>query len=128
MPRLDNNFTNAEFSSRNRTLDPGRIYMAEVMDTRNVTRAGEIKVWIMGSDIPRDDQKRWITASYASPFFGTSPYSISEINNYMTSPKSFGIWFPMPFVGNKVFIFYPNITGENITPFWFSCPINSSIN
>lgn len=128
MPRLDNNFTNTEFSSRNRTLDPGRIYMAEVMDTRNVTRAGEIKVWIMGSDIPRDDKERWITALYASPFFGTSPYNSSDINNYMTSPKSFGMWFPMPFVGNKVFIFYPNITGENITPFWFACPINSSTN
>ena len=128
MPRLDNYLTNSEIYSRNRALDTGRIYMAEVMDTRNVTRAGDIKVWIMSSDIPKEDKSRWITASYASPFFGTSPYSPNENNDFVNSPISFGAWFPIPFVGNKVFVFYPCVTGENVLPFWFSCPMNSMTN
>ena len=128
MPRLDNYLTSSEIFSRNRALDPGRIYMAEVMDTRNVTRAGDIKVWIMSSDIPKDDKSRWITASYASSFFGTSPYNPNENNDFINSPTSFGAWFPIPFVGNKVFIFYPCVSGENVLPFWFACPVNCMTN
>lgn len=128
MPRLDNYLTKSEKYSRDRALDVGRIYMAEVMDTRNVDRAGDIKVWIMGSDIPKEDKTRWITASYASSFFGTSPYYANENNDFINSPTSFGAWFPIPFIGNKVFIFYPCITGENIMPYWFACPINGMTN
>ena len=102
--------------------------MAEVMDTRNITRAGEIKVWVIGSNIPRDDEKRWIIANYASPFYGTTPYNANTGEDFSQAPTSFGAWFPMPFVGNKVFIFYPSITGENVNAFWFSCPINPMMN
>lgn len=123
MPRLDNYITNAELQSRNRSMDVGRIYMAEVMDTRNVTRSGDIKVWIVDSNIPKDDESRWVTASYASPFYGTSDYDVNDLK-----PTSFGMWFPIPYVGNYVFIFYPCITGENVLPYWFSCPMNSSMN
>ena len=124
MPRLDNFLTSKETKVRDSALDTGRIYMAEVMDTRNVDRAGDIKVWIINSDIPRDDHRRWITASYASPFFGTSPYeSNTDIN-----PTSFGAWFPIPFVGNRVFFFYPCVSGENVMPYWFSCPVNNMTN
>lgn len=124
MPRLDNFLTSKETKVRDSALDTGRIYMAEVMDTRNVDRAGDIKVWIINSDIPRDDHRRWITASYASPFFGTSPYeSNTDIN-----PTSFGAWFPIPFVGNRVFVFYPCVSGENVMPYWFSCPVNNMTN
>ena len=124
MPRLDSYITEKERQTQDRILDTGRIYLAEVMDTRNINRSGDIKVWIPESTIDRDDEARWITASYASPFFGTTPYNSNDNNN----PTSFGMWFPMPFVGNYVFVFYPCMSGENISPYWFSCPINSLMN
>ena len=121
MPRLDRFFTKSEATSRDTGLDLGRIYMAEVMDTRNLTRSGEIKVWVMGTNIPREDSTRWITANYASNFYGTSPYQANDMNEFeYNAPVSFGAWFPMPFVGNYVFIFYPAITGENVSPYWFA--------
>lgn len=128
MARLDNYFTQNEIKNRKRTFDTGRIYLAEVMDTRNVTRSGDIKVWVIGSDINRDDSERWITASYASPFFGNSVYEPTSTNDFEQAPISFGLWFPIPFVGNRVFIFYPCISGENLSPYWFACPINPVTN
>lgn len=129
MPRLDRFFTKSEATSRDTGLDLGRIYMAEVMDTRNLTRSGELKVWILGTNIPREDSTRWITANYASNFYGTSPYQANDMNEFeYNAPVSFGAWFPMPFVGNYVFIFYPAITGENVLPYWFACPVNPMMN
>lgn len=129
MPRLDRWLTKSEKVVRDSDLDLGRIYMAEVMDTRNLTRSGEIKVWVVGSNIPKDDSTRWLTANYASNFYGTSPYEANDMNSFeYNAPVSFGAWFPMPFVGNYVFIFYPAITGENVSPYWFACPVNPMMN
>ena len=128
MPRSDRSFSYKEFHNVSNSFDKGRIYIAEVMDTRNCNRAGEIKVWVIGSEIPRDDSERWVTASYASSFYGTSPYEANDIKEFEYSPISFGAWFPIPFVGNKVFIFYPVGTGENINPYWFACPVNPRMN
>ena len=109
-------------------FDTGRIYMAEVKDTRNRNRAGEIKVWVLGSNIPREDSSRWVTASYASSFFGTSTYEVNDIKEFEYSPISFGAWFPIPFIGNKVFIFYPAMTGSNVNPYWFAFTVNPRMN
>lgn len=128
MPRLDNFFTKKEHKNLGKYLDKGRIYMAEVMDTRNILRGGEIKVWVIGSEIPREDYRRWITASYASSFYGTTPYEANDMKEFDYTPTSFGAWFPMPFVGNRVFIFYPAVTGENINAYWFACPVNPIMN
>ena len=128
MPRLGRTFSKNEQKNLQKYLDVGRIYMAEVMDTRNLLRAGEIKVWVIGSQIPRDDASRWITANYASSFYGTTPYEANDTKDFDYSPTSFGAWFPMPFIGNRVFIFYPAITGENINAYWFACPVNPIMN
>ena len=120
MPRLGRTFSKNEQKNLQKYWDVGRIYMAEVMDTRNLLRAGEIKVWVIGSQIPRDDASRWITANYASSFYGTTPYEANDTKDFDYSPTSFGAWFPMPFIGNRVFIFYPAITGENINAYWFA--------
>ena len=82
MPRSDRSFSYKEFHNVSNSFDKGRIYIAEVMDTRNCNRAGEIKVWVLGSGIPRDDSERWVTASYASSFYGTSPYEANDIKEF----------------------------------------------
>ena len=128
MARFDYFLTDREKEARNRTFDTSKIYMAEVMDTRNVTQAGEIKVWVLNSNVDKNDSSKWVTCSYCSPFYGTTPYFSSGINDFKNSPKSFGAWFPIPCVGNFVFIFYACIYGENILPYWFGCPVDSDMN
>ena len=66
MARLDGYMTTSEFESRNSCFDTGRIYLAEVMDTRNITNAGELKVWILKSGLDREDREKWVTVSYCS--------------------------------------------------------------
>lgn len=134
MPRLDSYLTNKEKQNQKDYFDVGRIYMAEVMDTRNVARAGEIKVWVLGSNFEKKDSSKWLTASYASPFYGTYENQNEIFYEKGVEKKgdeectSFGMWFPMPYVGNYVFIFYPNITGENVLPYWFACPMRQEAN
>lgn len=132
MPRFDNNLTVREKNRYYKNFDPTRIYMAKVMDTRNVSRAGEILVHVIGGDSDENNPRTWVTAAYASSFFGVTPYSGSanqadNSNTFETSPKSFGSWFPMPCVGNYVFIFFPASAGELTNAYWFACPVNPSI-
>lgn len=164
MARDDYNLTLRDKQARDTFFDTGRIYLAKVKDVRNVTRGGELKVWLYNSGLDENDEDKWITAYYCSNFFGTSPYeanntvkdksnnksnTTSDIidsekvistpktkdnnqsnsdNNYESVPKSFGSWFPMPCVGNDVFIFYPCITGETLRPYWFGSPVNADRN
>lgn len=165
MPRDDYNLSTADRQARDSYFDTSRIYLAKVKDVRNVTRGGELKVWLYNSGLDESDSEKWITAYYCSNFFGTSPYNSnnnteqrSDANNsvqgntinsekivssnsssatssndnkgsnYEDVPKSFGSWFPMPCVGNDVFIFYPCVTGETLRPYWFGSPVNADKN
>ena len=128
MARLDTTLTREEKQSRNRSFDKSRIYMAEVMDTRSILRGGELKVWILSSNNNKENPSNWVTAYYASSIYGTTPIAPNQTNNPKNSPQSFGSWFPMPYVGNYVFVFYPCITGENSNPYWFACPVNPNMN
>lgn len=124
MSRLDHTFTKSEIKSKDNRFDTNRIYMARVMDTRSVLRAGDMKVWVYNSGIDMNDSSKWITASYCSPFFGVTPYNSNTTISFENNPTSFGLWLPQPYVGNKVFIFFPNINGENIHAYWFGCPMD----
>jgi hypothetical protein len=124
MARFNQLFTKAEKETLYKRFDTTRIYLAEVMDTRSVLRAGDMKVWLYGSAIDKTDQSKWVTASYCSPFFGTTPYENNTTIDFETNPTSFGMWFPMPYVGNKVFVFFPNVNGESSRAYWFGCPMN----
>lgn len=128
MSKLNSKMTRRQYESNKQKFDTGRIYMAEVMDVRNTSRSGELLVYIIGSELEKNDSRNWIVASYASNFYGTTPYDRNSSPDYAQDPKSFGSWFPMPCVGNYVFIFFPVSSGENTNAFWFACPINPNAN
>ena len=69
MPRLNDRLKKSEYKQIKRRFDTGRIYMAEVMDTRNVSKSGEILVHVIGSGLNKEDSRNWIVANYASNFF-----------------------------------------------------------
>ena len=127
MARFDGKLTKEEERVYEKRIDPRRIYMAKVMDTRSPTRAGEILVYIIDSGLDEKDSRNWFIASYASGFFGTNYYDGSSNGSYEKDPQSFGSWFPIPCVGNYVFVFFPVVSGENTRCFWFSCPVNPGL-
>lgn len=128
MPTLNNKLTKKEKAQYKRTFDTSRIYMAEVMDTRSASKSGDIMVYLIGCGKKKEDSRNWIHASYASNFYGTTPYEAQSNSTYENSPQSFGQWFPIPCVGNFVFVFFPVTSIENIACFWFACPVNPFTN
>lgn len=128
MPRLNMKLTPKEKEQYKRPYDTGRIYMAEVMDVRNVSRSGDLLVYLIGSDLDKEDEHNWVHASYASNFFGTTPYEAQSDSTYENAPQSFGQWFPLPCVGNFVFVFFPVSSAENIMCYWFACPVSPFTN
>lgn len=125
MPRIDSVLTKNELENRQRTFDKNRIYFAEVMDTRDPMHAGRVKVWIMGQDIPKNDPKRWMIARHVSSYYGNSPIPASGGN---LSVNSYGSNNSIPYTGTIVAVFFPAISGENVTPYWFGCPMDDIIN
>ena len=113
-----------QIKTRNEVFDKSRIYMAEVMDTRSPTRAGELLVWVLNSNTPRDNPENWVLAKSCVSSFGLS-VTDSEVSSdyYDTQVTSYGQWNPIPYVGSYVFIFYPNIQGGNASPYWFGSPM-----
>lgn len=123
-----NSFLNKnDIESNKSKFDNSRITIAEVMDTRSFSRSGDLKVWIPGSRIPKDDSSRWITARYASPFYGTSSPSRTYQQSFSAKAKSYGMFFVPPDIGNTVFVFFPNIYGENSLCYWFACPVDPEL-
>lgn len=104
--------------------DKSRIYMAEVMDSRSPTKYGEILVWVLNSNTERSNPLNWVLAKPCASNFGLT-VNDSELNvdNYNTQVTSYGCWNTVPYVGNYVFIFYPNIQGGNSSPYWFGSPM-----
>ena len=122
MSRLDAYLNNSEKEYRNIVQDNSQIYIAEVMDTRSPTRCGDIKVWVLNSQTDKFDPNSWITASYCSMMYG----SISNDKELDNDTSTFGVWFPTPYVGNYVFIFFPCVIGQNSTAYWFGSPMGLS--
>lgn len=127
MAEISSYITKQDKKSFDSKFDNGRITVAEVMDTRNYSRTGEIKVWIPTSRIPREDKSRWVIARYASPFYGVTTSQNTYQQSYNVQQKSYGFFFVPPDVGNKVFIFYPNIQGSNVLAYWFACPVDPAL-
>lgn len=124
MARYDSFLTKREEQSRKKLQDNGRIYIAEVMDTRSPSRSGEIKVWVLNSNTDKKDPDTWVVAKCASNSFGTTiNRNIQNTNNFKEQPTSYGWWNPIPYVGSYVFIFFPCIIGENTEAYWFGSPM-----
>ena len=77
------------------------------------TRAGRIDVYIADFGAPNpDDKSSWITVSYMSPFFGSTPPSAgskdTEYGSYTTNPTSYGMWYSPPDLGSSVVCIFIN--------------------
>lgn len=112
--------TQNENKSIANTFDVTRIHIAEVMDTRNVTANGAIKIWLLNSPFPKTEQDKWLTAYYSTPFAGTTPDDTLN-NEFEHTKKSYGMWFPVPDVGNHVLVCFANGRNGNTDLYYFAC-------
>jgi hypothetical protein len=85
-----------------------------VMNNVDPTRSGRLQVYIEAfSDGDMSDTSRWVTVSYLSPFFGSTPPSTangsnSDVGRYPGNQCSYGMWFTPPDLGITVMCFFIN--------------------
>ena len=120
MPIMNRKLSESERSSVEGYHSKNSIFLAEVMDTRSPKGNGDIKVWVLGTVNDKNKPENWIVA-----------HSINDINTSIVSEKttnedsfngvqtSSGEWKPKPFVGNYVFIFYPQDQSNSNEAYYF---------
>lgn len=106
-------------------FNPEFIQLATVMDNRDPTDSGKLKVWVIGSQSNRDDKDSWIEAAYCSPFAGRTP-GIPGAQSYQQFPKGYGFWAVPPDVGCTVVICF--IQARPFQALWFGCVYDDRMN
>lgn len=106
-------------------FNPQFVQLATVMDNRDPTRTGKLKVWVQNSQSDRDSKGSWLTASYLSPFAGRTPGQPGA-ESYQQFPKGYGFWAVPPDVGTTVAIFFAN--GNIHDCWWFACGYDDRMN
>jgi hypothetical protein len=89
-------------------------YSGIVMNNVDPTRSGRLQVYIEAfSDGDMNNERRWVTVSYLSPFFGSTPPPAtsgtnSDVGAYPGNQCSYGMWFTPPDLGITVMCFFIN--------------------
>jgi hypothetical protein len=84
-------------------------FIGEVMNNHDPSRIGRVQVYIpeFGTG-DKTDSSSWRTVRYLSPFFGSTQHSGTSngTGGYVGNPHSYGMWFTVPDIGNKVLCFF----------------------
>ncbi|AFC21684.1 baseplate hub subunit and tail lysozyme [Cronobacter phage vB_CsaM_GAP32] len=125
MADSNNSKSQAFANNQKARFNPQFVQLATVMDNRDPTRTGKLKVWIQNSQSDRDSKGSWITASYLSPFAGRTP-GTPGAESYQQFPKGYGFWGVPPDVGVTVAVFFAN--GNIHDCWWFACGYDDRMN
>lgn len=106
-------------------FNPQFVQLATVMDNRDPTRTGKLKVWIQNSQSDQGSKGSWLTASYLSPFAGRTP-GAQNAESYQQFPKGYGFWGVPPDTGVTVAVFFAN--GNIHECYWFACGYDDRMN
>jgi len=100
-------------------------YIGIVKNNLDPTRSGRLQVYIPDLGGPEDDPKNWRTVSYASPFMGYTPQTLSSTerpsleNRVGVVQHTYGMWFVPPDVGVQVIVLF--IAGDPMRGYWVAC-------
>lgn len=106
-------------------FDPNFMQLGIVMDNRDPTHSGKLKVWIEGSQSDRDSKDGWIEVKYLAPFAGRTP-GVPGANSYNQYPKGYGFWAVPPDVGCTVAVMFKQ--GRIFDGYWFACLYDDRMN
>ncbi len=100
-----------------------------VKNTSDNLRSGRIQVFIPTfADGDENDPEKWITVSYAPPYFGSTPYNPSQTGwgKYIDgNSNAYGMWFTPPDVGITVLCVFVN--GDRSQGYYIGCVPDQSI-
>ena len=87
--------------------------LAVVKNNIDATRGGRIQVYLSDFGAPdSEDSTSWVTVSYMSPFFGSTPASggnkSTDYGTYTQNPSSYGMWYSPPDIGSTVICIFIN--------------------
>jgi hypothetical protein len=124
------------------TIDYGP-HLALVVNNQDSLYSGRLQVWIPSFGGDATSPSSWHTVSYASPFYGITPYSATQkvtntttaeqfranesnpltagqldSTNRQTSVKSFGMWTQPPDLGTRVLVVFAD--GSVDKGFWIA--------
>lgn len=106
-------------------VDPGP-YEAIVIQHVNGTRMGQLQVYIPDWGGLQTDPNNQIVVSYASPFYGTTfgtDTQMQSLSSSATTGQSYGFWCVPPDIGNKVLVTFA--AGDKNRGYWFACIYDS---
>jgi len=111
----------------NRSWHPGP-YIGIVKNHLDPTYMGRLQIQLQTKsqtgNTP-DEQGEFVTASYLSPFYGTTPYRGTQANpGDQFSQKSYGMWFVPPDIGTEVLVIF----AEGGRAFWIGCILQENMN
>jgi len=98
------------------------VYLGKVISVLDPTFMGKLRVTLLkgqGNSIGAEQETYVVT--YASPFFGQTPFEAMGNNNndFNDTQKSYGMWFVPPDVGVTVLCLFAD--GDPGQGFWFAC-------
>jgi lysozyme len=105
------------------------LYLGYVKSTKDIQKNGRIQVWIPEKGTAPEDPDGWVTASYCSPFAGSTNYKTAAQNDFQSFDKtitSYGMWMIPPDINNEVLVMF--ITGREDRPVWIGCLYNEYAN
>lgn len=97
------------------------IYLGEVIDTKDLSRTGKIKVFVAALNKDKTNTSGRYDCMWSSPFAGgTDPAAIGgKIESYEQTQKSYGMWMVPPDIGNMVLVCFAD--GNLKFPFIIGC-------
>lgn len=98
-----------DYSSTQKSLY-SKVYIGIVKENRDVQRMGRLKVYIPELCGTPDDNTKWITVQYVSPFAGSSPINRNRADGQEITQTqvSYGMWFIPPDLENEVVVMFIN--------------------
>jgi len=97
------------------------VYLATVKDNKDIQNMGRLKVWVKDFGGHPEEEDRWLTVSYASPFAGSTSIfeQGSNVTEYSDTIKSYGMWFGTPDIDTQVLVTFAS--GRLDLGYWFAC-------
>ena len=98
-----------------------KIYVGFVKDVRDLSRMGRLRVWIPELSGRPEDESRWFSCSYCSPFAGaTDPHLNKRGGKSMDETQmAYGFWMIPPDIDNEVIVAF--INGDPQRGIWMGC-------
>jgi uncharacterized protein (DUF2345 family) len=82
------------------------VYLGEVMDTKDLSRTGRIRVFIASLAKDKSKAENYVDCQWSSPFAGITDIAGlgNAVENYEDTQTSYGMWMVPPDTGNTVLV------------------------